>query len=128
MHWGILAFLIWASALAPLSRRFICDFIGTTLQHVYSLRAAVVLVTVAFLISYRGHEISPTYVLQPDTGWLPVTEMMREVHEGASSLIEGRPLNYWGVGPFCDDRSDWEIRYASVFQIDELTPNGIGDT
>jgi len=61
MHWGILAFLIWASALAPLSRRFICDFIGTTLQHGYSSRAVVVLVTVAFLISHVGHEISPTY-------------------------------------------------------------------
>jgi hypothetical protein len=43
------------------------------------------------------------------------------VHEGDSSLINGWPLDYWGVEPFCDDRSDWKIRYASVFQISELT-------
>jgi len=56
-----------------------------------------------------------------DLGWQPVIEMMRDVHEGDSSLINGWPLDYWGVEPFCDDRSDWKIRYASVFQISELT-------
>jgi len=56
-----------------------------------------------------------------DLGWRPVIEMMRDVHEGDSSLINGWPLDYWGVEPFCDDRSDWKIRYASVFQISELT-------
>ena len=58
-----------------------------------------------------------------DLAWRPVMEMMREVHQGDSSLIEGWPLNYWGVEPFCDDRSDWKIRYASVFQIGELSYN-----
>jgi chemotaxis methyl-accepting protein methylase len=54
-----------------------------------------------------------------DLGWRPVMEMMREVHEGDCSLIQGWPLNYWGLEPFCDDRPDWRIRYASVFQIGE---------
>lgn len=52
-----------------------------------------------------------------DLGWQPVLEMIREVYQGDSSLVEGWPLNYWSVEPFCDDRSDWKIRYASVFQI-----------
>jgi len=56
-----------------------------------------------------------------DLGWQPVMEMIREVHEGDSSLVEGWPLNYWCVEPFCDDRSDWKIRYASVFQSGDLT-------
>jgi chemotaxis methyl-accepting protein methylase len=56
-----------------------------------------------------------------DLGWQPVMEMIREVHQGDSFLIEGWPLNYWGVEPFCDKRSDWRIRYASVFQIGELS-------
>jgi chemotaxis methyl-accepting protein methylase len=56
-----------------------------------------------------------------DLCWRPVMEMMREVHQGDSFLIEGWPLHYWSVEPFCDDRSDWKIRYASVFQIDELS-------
>lgn len=54
-----------------------------------------------------------------DLGWRPVTDMMREVHEGDCSLMQAWPLNYWGLEPFCDDRPDWKIRYASAFQIGE---------
>jgi chemotaxis protein methyltransferase CheR len=52
-------------------------------------------------------------------GWKPVTELMREIHEGDPSLEQGWPLEYWGLEPFCDDDSDWTTRYASVFQIGE---------
>jgi hypothetical protein len=58
MHWHASAFLIWASALTPLSRRFICDFISITLPHAYSSLAVVVLVTIAYLISYKRRESS----------------------------------------------------------------------
>jgi chemotaxis methyl-accepting protein methylase len=52
-------------------------------------------------------------------GWKPVTDLIRDVHEGDPSLRGGWPLEYWGLEPFCDTRSDWTIRYASVFQIGE---------
>jgi chemotaxis methyl-accepting protein methylase len=52
-------------------------------------------------------------------GWKPVTDLMREVYEGDPSLRAGWPLEYWGLEPFSDDRPDWRIRYASVFQIGE---------
>ena len=54
-----------------------------------------------------------------EMSWKPVTEMIREVHEGDVSLRRGWPLEYWGLEPFDDDRPDWTIRYASVFQIGE---------
>ena len=57
-----------------------------------------------------------TWVAQA-MGWDPVTDMMREVHEGDVSLRNGWPLEYWGLEPFRDDRPDWRLRYASVFQI-----------
>ena len=50
-------------------------------------------------------------------GWKPVTEMMREIHDGDPSLISGWPLEYWGLEPFDNRRPDWKIRYASVFQL-----------
>jgi 2-polyprenyl-3-methyl-5-hydroxy-6-metoxy-1,4-benzoquinol methylase len=50
-------------------------------------------------------------------GWKPVPDLIREIHEGDTSLRKGWPIEYWGLEPFCDSRSDWEIRYASVFQI-----------
>jgi hypothetical protein len=53
-------------------------------------------------------------------GWKPVTDLMREIHEGDPSMMRyGWPLAYWGLEPFSDNRPDWKIRYASVFQIGE---------
>jgi chemotaxis methyl-accepting protein methylase len=52
-------------------------------------------------------------------GWKPVTDLMREIHEGDPSLREAWPLKYWGLEPFRDNSPDWKIRYASVFQAGE---------
>jgi chemotaxis methyl-accepting protein methylase len=52
-------------------------------------------------------------------GWKPVSHLIRAIHEGDPSLRRGWPLEYWGLEPFCDDRSDWPVRYASTFQIGE---------
>ena len=49
-------------------------------------------------------------------GWRPVTEMIREVHEGDPSLRGDWPFKYWGLEPLDEGRSDWQLRYASVFQ------------
>jgi hypothetical protein len=48
--------------------------------------------------------------------WHPVTDLLQEVHEGDLSLLNGWPLEYWGLEPFSNDRPDRQIRYASVFQ------------
>jgi len=52
-----------------------------------------------------------------DLAWRPVADLMREIHEGDPYLIQGWPLEYWGVEPFSSRRSDWKIRFASVFEI-----------
>jgi chemotaxis methyl-accepting protein methylase len=52
-------------------------------------------------------------------GWKPVTELIREIHDGDVSIRRGWPLEYWGLEPLDDRRPDWQIRYASVFQIGE---------
>lgn len=56
-----------------------------------------------------------------EMGWKPVPDLMREIHEGDPSLRRGWPLEYWGLEPFRDDRPDWSIRYASVFQVGCVT-------
>lgn len=50
-------------------------------------------------------------------GWIPVTENLREIHEGRLLIRRGWPLEYWGLEPLDDSRSDWQMRYASVFRI-----------
>ena len=52
-----------------------------------------------------------------DLGWKPVTDSIREVHEGDPSLRRDWPLRHWGLEPFDQRRTDWQFRYASVFQL-----------
>ena len=49
--------------------------------------------------------------------WKPVLDLLREIHEGDFSLLNGWPLGYWATEPFNESRPDWQIRYASVFQV-----------
>jgi len=55
------------------------------------------------------------------SGWQPVPELLREIHEGDSSLTLVWPWNYCGVEPFDSRRSDWKMRYAAVFQLNGKT-------
>jgi chemotaxis methyl-accepting protein methylase len=54
-----------------------------------------------------------------EMGWKPVPDLAREIHEGDASIRRGWPLEYWGLEPFDDRRPDWQLRYASVFQVGE---------
>ena len=57
-------------------------------------------------------------------GWKPVTESIEEIHHGDPSLTAGWPFHYWGLEPFYESRPDWQIRYASVFQIGCIRESG----
>ncbi len=52
-----------------------------------------------------------------DMQWKPVTELMKEVHDGDPSIRDGWPLEYWTKEPFQATRRDSMIRYASAFQV-----------
>jgi chemotaxis methyl-accepting protein methylase len=54
-----------------------------------------------------------------ELGWRPVTVLISEIHEGDPSLRRDWPLEYWGLEPLDQDRIDWKMRYASVFQLAE---------
>jgi chemotaxis methyl-accepting protein methylase len=56
-----------------------------------------------------------------ELGWMPVTELIGEIHEGDPSLRKDWPLQWWGLEPFDQRRNDWELRYASVFQLGVAT-------
>ncbi len=52
-----------------------------------------------------------------EMGWKPVSDLIKEIHEGDTSLRHGWPLEYWGLEPYRGDRLDSGIRYVSVFQV-----------
>ena len=57
-----------------------------------------------------------------DLGWRPVTQLISEIHDGDPSLRRDWPLHYWSLEPLDQRRDDWEIRYASVFQLAAPAP------
>ncbi|MGA9133543.1 MAG: hypothetical protein WB384_16215, partial [Candidatus Sulfotelmatobacter sp.] len=50
-------------------------------------------------------------------GWLPIQEMLDEIHEGDPSMRNAWPFHYEGLEPLNKRRADWRTRYATVFQI-----------
>jgi chemotaxis methyl-accepting protein methylase len=52
-----------------------------------------------------------------DLGWTPVRDSTEEIHDGDPVLRRGWPWGYWGLEPLDKTRPDWDVRYASVFQI-----------
>jgi chemotaxis methyl-accepting protein methylase len=99
------------------ANRFLC--------HMQPAAAERCLRNVAQLVKPGGHlfvsgiDLDVRTRVAREMGWKPVPELMKEIHEGDGSLRRGWPLEYWGLEPFCEDRPDWKIRYASVFQVGE---------
>ena len=50
-------------------------------------------------------------------GWTPVQDLIKEIHDGDSSIRRDWPMKWWGLEPFTTRRRDWKARYASVFQL-----------
>lgn len=54
-----------------------------------------------------------------DLGWQPVLELIEEIHEGDSSVRRDWPFAWWGLEPLNKKKADWQMRYASAFQLNE---------
>jgi chemotaxis methyl-accepting protein methylase len=102
-----------------MANRFLCHMEPAEAEE--CLRNVARLVKPGGYLFVSGVDLDVRTKVARDLGWRPVTEMIREVHEGDHSLINGWPLNYWGVEPFCTDEPDWKLRYASVFQIGDAS-------
>jgi len=96
------------------ANRFLC--------HMPPQEAEACLLNLARLVKPGGYvfvtgvDLSIRSKVARELGWRPVTELVEEIHEGDSSLRRGWPLEYWGLEPFNQGRSDSKVRYASVFQ------------
>jgi SAM-dependent methyltransferase len=51
--------------------------------------------------------------------WKPVTAAIEDIHNGDRSLRLSWPWRYWGLEPLDRTRRDWEVRYASIFELEE---------
>jgi SAM-dependent methyltransferase len=101
------------------ANRFLCHMVPAAAER--CLRNVARLVKPGGYLFVSGIDLDVRTKVALNMGWKPVPEMMKEIHEGDSSLRHGWPLEYWGLEPFSEDRPDWKLRYASVFQIGETS-------
>jgi SAM-dependent methyltransferase len=52
-----------------------------------------------------------------DLDWQPVSELIKEIHNGDPSLRADWPWQWWGLEPLNRRRHDWQTRYAASFRI-----------
>jgi len=54
--------------------------------------------------------------------WIPVQDLIEDIHNGDSSVLFDWPWRYWGLEPFDRKKKDWRLRYASVFRLGSSEP------
>jgi chemotaxis methyl-accepting protein methylase len=99
------------------ANRFLCHMEPAAAER--CLRNITGLVKPGGYIFVSGVDLDVRTKVAKEMGWKPVSDLIREIHEGDFSLATGWPLNWWGLEPFSEDHPDWRIRYASVFQLGE---------
>jgi chemotaxis methyl-accepting protein methylase len=111
------------------ANRFLCHMEPASAER--CLRNIAGLVKPGGYIFVSGVDLDVRTKVAKDMNWKPVSDLMREIHDGDSSLMTGWPLGWWGLEPFSKDHPDWRIRYASVFRLQDPVvdvPNDSGDT
>lgn len=102
------------------ANRFLCHMQPEQAEH--CLRRLANLVKPGGYLFVSGVDLEVRTRVAKDLGWVPVTELIEEIHEGDQSLRRDWPSQYWGLEPFDRRRSDRDIRYASVFRIGVESP------
>jgi len=97
------------------ANRFLCHM--TPAAAVRTLRNIARMVKPGGYLFVSGIDLDVRTRVAQEMDWKPVPDLMKEIHEGDPSLRRGWPTEYWGLEPFSQKRSDWKIRYASVFQV-----------
>jgi SAM-dependent methyltransferase len=97
------------------ANRFLCHMAPADAER--CLRSVARLVAPGGHLFVSGVDLDVRTKVARDLGWMPVRELLEDMHDGDRSLRGDWPCKYWGLEPLDKRRSDWAIRYASAFQI-----------
>jgi SAM-dependent methyltransferase len=81
------------------------------------LRALARLVKPGGYLFVSGIDLDVRTKVAVDLGWVPVAELVEEIHNGDPSVRRDWPWKYWGLEPFDSKRPDRTIRYAACFRL-----------
>jgi chemotaxis methyl-accepting protein methylase len=99
------------------ANRFLCHMEPAAAEK--CLRNIAGLVKPGGYLFVSGVDLDVRTKVAKEMGWQPVSDLIKEIHEGDFSLAMGWPLEWWGLEPFGRDHPNWRVRYASVFQVGE---------
>jgi SAM-dependent methyltransferase len=106
-------------ALGPqdivVANRFLCHMAPPDAER--CLRSIARLVAPGGHLFVSGIDLDVRTKVAMDLGWTPLPDLLEGIHDGDRSLRGDWPCKYWGLEPLDRTRSDWAIRYASVFQV-----------
>jgi SAM-dependent methyltransferase len=99
------------------ANRFLCHMEPVEAER--CLRNIARLVDSGGYLFVSGIDLDVRTKVASELGWRPVLDLMEEIHDGDRSLRLSWPCRYWGLEPLDKRRHDWQVRYASVFQLGE---------
>jgi 2-polyprenyl-3-methyl-5-hydroxy-6-metoxy-1,4-benzoquinol methylase len=106
-------------ALGPqdivVANRFLCHMPPQDAEH--CLRNIAQLVKPGGYLFVSGVDLDVRSKVAREVGWRPVTELICEMHDGDQSLRRNWPLDYSALEPLDQRRANWQMRYASAFQL-----------
>ena len=84
-----------------------------------SLRNIARLVNPGGYLFVSGIDLDVRTKVARDLGWKPLQDFIEEIHHGDPVLRADWPFKWWGLEPLDKRRNDWQLRYASGFQLGE---------
>lgn len=109
------------NALGPqdivIANNFLCHMEPADAER--CLRNIVRLVSPGGYLFVSGVDLDVRTKVARDLGWVPLQELLEEIHEGDSYLRRYWPSQYAGLEPLNKKRNDWRIRYAACFRVAE---------
>ena len=60
-----------------------------------------------------------------DLDWIPLRQLLEEIHEGDPCVRDLWPFHYGALEPLNKRRRDWRLRYATAFQFVPPFPRGV---
>ena len=107
------------SALGPqdivVANNFLCHMDAPMAEQ--CLRNIARLVAPHGYLFVSGIDLNIREKVAKELGWIPVQELIEEIHEGDPRMTSNWPCHYAGLEPLNKRRQDWKFRYAAAFQI-----------
>jgi chemotaxis protein methyltransferase CheR len=97
------------------ANRFLCHMDPPEAER--TLRAIARLLRPGGYLFVSGVDLDVRAKVAHELRWVPVADLLEDIHDGDPSLRNSWPLGYWGLEPLDKGRRDWQIRYASAFRV-----------